>query len=83
TDSPQKDEKAGSKGEEKYEIGKRLPVEYAYCHHCHFCKPFDGILECKSSNGLSAKAKDNGKYYSVNGVTVLKGKINFLFFIFR
>ena len=58
------------KSKEKVQVGKKVNINYYYCHHCKQRKPRDFMLQCKSFK--TSKCKEHIKVCNVNGTTVVR-----------
>ena len=57
-----------------FQIGKKINIEYYYCHHCKQRKPAEFSIKCKSSLTEKKYSQRPFKSFMVNGTTVIRSK---------
>lgn len=76
TNSKNKKRGVNSKKElrEEYHTGKKVKVEYFYCHHCKQRKPEEVTIQCKSHMNGDGYCHKPHKVFTVNGSTIIRSK---------
>ena len=64
--------------ESDYQIGKKINIEYYYCHHCKQRKPAEFSIKCKSSLTEKKYSQRPFKSFVVNGTTIIRSKYIFI-----
>ena len=57
-----------------FQVGKKVQVEYDYCHHCKQRKPGEIMIQCKSHLTGEKKCTRPNRVFHVNGTTVVRSK---------
>ena len=57
-----------------FQIGKKINIEYYYCHHCKQRKPAEFSVKCKSSLTEKKYSQRPFKSFTVNGTTIIRSK---------
>ena len=57
-----------------FQVGKKIQVEYDYCHHCKQRKPGEIMIQCKSHLVGEKKCLRPNKTFCVNGSTIIRSK---------
>ena len=60
-----------------FQIGKKINIEYYYCHHCKQRKPAEFSIKCKSSLTEKKYSQRPFKSFTVNGTTIIRSKYIF------
>ena len=58
----------------EFQIGKKINIEYYYCHHCKQRKPAEFSIKCKSSLTEKKYSQRPFKSFTVNGTTIIRSK---------
>ena len=61
----------------EFQIGKKINIEYYYCHHCKQRKPAEFSIKCKSSLTEKKYSQRPFKSFTVNGTTIIRSKYIF------
>ena len=61
-----------------FQIGKKINIEYYYCHHCKQRKPAEFSIKCKSSLTEKKYCQRPFKSFTINGTTIIRSKYNYI-----